>query len=48
MTALGNALSDSIRDLRPGTSLVVRMTPDGLEVGHAGDDSDNSYTDERA
>jgi cellulose synthase (UDP-forming) len=44
--ALSNALSDSIRDLRPGNTLVVRMTPDGLEVGHSGDDT--TYTDERA
>jgi cellulose synthase (UDP-forming) len=45
---LSSALSASIRDLRPGNTLLVRMTPDGIEVGHAGDDNDNnSYTDER-
>ncbi|MEO9176531.1 MAG: hypothetical protein ABI317_13535, partial [Gaiellales bacterium] len=46
--ALSNALSDSIRVLRPGNTLVVRMTPDGLEVAHSGGDTDHTYTDERA
>jgi hypothetical protein len=42
---LSSALSESIRQLRPGNTLVVRMTPDGLEVGHSHDGPTNDYTE---
>ena len=45
--ALTTALSASIRDLRPGNTLTVSMTPEGLKVGHGGDDHGLS-ADERA
>jgi cellulose synthase (UDP-forming) len=45
--ALTSALSESIRDLRPGNSLTVSMTPEGLRVGHDTDDHGHS-ADERA
>jgi hypothetical protein len=41
------ALSESIRELRPGNTLTVSMTPEGLKVGHDGDDHGLS-ADERA
>jgi hypothetical protein len=45
--ALASALSESIRDLRPGNTLTVSMTPEGLKVGHGSDDHGRS-ADERA
>jgi hypothetical protein len=40
--ALSSALRDGIRDLRPGGSLLVRMTQDGVLVGRPGHDAEST------